>query len=307
MDISVSLKQKKIGVLLGGYSLERAVSLKSGQNVYNALLECGYNVVKIDPAVMPIQSSGIEAAFNCLHGVFGEDGTVQSYLERLGIPYTGSGPQASMICLNKWVSKQIFLQHHIPTPPCHMLMADQFDRHTRPDLPFPLIVKPINQGSSLGIEVLDTFEDYQRNVPALLDQYTGCLIETFLEGQEISVGVITIRGVLTPLPILELCPKNRFYDYEAKYTPGMTTFILPARLSEALTHRCQALALQTHQVMGCRGYSRVDMMIANNEPMVLEVNTSPGMTALSDLPAQALQAGISYPQLVEFMLESAFV
>ncbi len=297
------LRKKKIAVLSGGYSVEREISLQSGKKVLESLLRLGYLAIPLDPAYDNILDHDIDIVFNSLHGSYGEDGTIQSFLDYYSIPYTGSGASASLMCMNKLITKRIFEKENIPTPQFHPLtkglpLSHPFD--------FPLIIKPIDEGSSVGIHVLHTKEEFEHNVPPLLERFGGCLLEPFTKGAEITVGIVEKDGVPIALPILELCPKNEFYDYDAKYTPGMTNFILPARLSTGLTTTCQQLALQVHHLMACNDLSRVDMIVCPTQgPLVLEINTLPGMTELSDLPAQAKHAGMSFDTLVETILHSA--
>ncbi len=296
------LKSKKIGVLCGGVSRERTVSLRSGQNVYSALVRLGYNAVMVDVAYEDVGSCGLDVAFNVLHGQYGEDGTMQAYLEALGIPYTGSRVGASVLGINKFFSKQLMVREGIPTPAFWVITEAELPKN----IPFPLIAKPVSEGSSVGVAVVDFPEDFTRLVSPLLDLFSALLLEEFVTGQEITVGVLALESGLKALPILELRPKNRIYDYEAKYTEGMTEFILPAELSADMTARCQALAIQVHELLGCRGMSRVDMIVhPERGPLVLELNSIPGMTDLSDLPAQAKEAGISFDQLVDIILQSA--
>lgn len=296
------LKSKKIGVLCGGVSRERAVSLRSGKNVYSALLRLGYDAVLVDVAHEDVGACGIDVAFNVLHGQYGEDGTMQAYLEALGIPYTGSRVGASVLGINKFFSKQLMVREGVPTPAFWVITEAELPKNT----PFPLIAKPVSEGSSVGVAVVDFPEDFTRLVSPLLGLFSALLLEEFVTGQEITVGVLELDSGLKALPILELRPKNRIYDYEAKYTEGMTEFILPAELSDEMTARCQALAIQVHELLGCRGMSRVDMIVhPERGPLVLELNSIPGMTDLSDLPAQAKEAGISFDQLVDIILQSA--
>lgn len=301
---SAYLKSKKIGVLCGGYSAEKEVSVRSGKNVHGALNRLGYNAVMIDPSKTNIEESGIDVAFNVLHGKFGEDGTIQAWLDYLDIPCTGSGVQASLIGMNKLISKKLMMREGLPTAPFVVFSTN--DPVSLPPFDFPVIIKPIDQGSSIGVEVVDYPKDFEQAVRKTVTQYGNCIVESFITGKEITIGLIETENGLTALPILELRPKNRFYDYEAKYTAGMTEFILPAELSSAATGYCQAIARQTHTLFGCKGMSRVDMIVEHGEtPYILEVNTIPGLTDLSDLPAQARAAGIDFDRLIEYILFSA--
>ncbi len=298
------LKNKKIGVLNGGFSAERAVSLRSGKNVWEALIRLGYNAVRLDPASDSIVDAKIEVAFNALHGTFGEDGTIQAYLEHHGIAYTGSGVSTSLLGMNKWTSKKVFKEHAIPSAPYQIVYAETHLPSL--DLSFPVIIKPLGEGSSIGVEIYDSPEEFQRKAPFGISKYGCCIVEELIQGQEITIGILKDSDQAMALPILELRPKNRFYDYEAKYTEGMTDFIIPAELSDSVSQTCQKLAIKVHQIFQARGVSRVDMIVCPQRgPFVLEINTSPGLTDLSDLPAQARCKGISFDSLIETILESA--
>ena len=299
-----AFKTKKIGVLNGGFSSEREVSFWSGKNVYEALLRLGYNAVQIDPATEDILASGIDVAFNVLHGQYGEDGTIQSFLELYGIPYTGSGPATSILTMNKLFSKQIFVQKKIPTAPYELLRPGT--SFTLPAFACPIIIKPVHEGSSFGVEIADTPDQFLEKAPRLTSQFGTCLAEGFIEGKELTIGVVDFEGSPRALPILELRPHNRFYDFDAKYTPGKTDFILPAEISPDETQICQDLATRIYQEFGCRGAARIDMMLHPTDgPFVLEINSLPGLTNTSDLPAQAKEAGIGFDNLIELILGSA--
>lgn len=294
---------QRVGVIRGGFSGERLVSLRSGANIAAALRRNGYTVIEIDPVTDDFLTVDIDVAFIALHGQLGEDGAIQAVLAQRGIPFVGSGVAASVIGMNKLVSKWVFSLHHIPTAPYQVITPDLPPVLT---LPTPVIIKPILEGSSLGIEIVDHLDDFEAVAKRSTDHYGVCLVETLISGQEVTVGVIQEDDQLRALPVLELRSSNRIYDYEAKYTEGKTTFVLPAALSESQTAAVQSLAIKTHLAVGCQGMSRTDMIV-NPElgPFVLEVNTLPGMTDLSDLPAQAKCAGISFDALVECLLQSA--
>jgi len=326
MDPSIDVKGKlminkktKIGVLYGGLSSEREVSLRSGGNCHAALKRLGYEnaeLIDVDTNIAQVlQERQVEIVFLCLHGRFGEDGTLQGMLELLRIPYTGSGVLASALAISKPMTKQVLKSFGLPYPNTVNIypedVADQSALKKR--LPqVPVMVKPLNEGSSVGVSKVT---DDAQLVPCVVDtvqKYKGALVETYIHGPEITVGVLEVRDgdmrKFTALPILELRPKSKagFYDYEAKYTKGMTEFILPAELSPSTTEHAQDLAVKTFKALGCSGYARVDMMVdGKGQPHVLEVNTLPGMTDTSDLPAMAEVAGISYDALVERILFSA--
>ncbi len=293
----------KIGVLCGGFSREREISLRSGQAVYDALIRQGYNAHKVDPALHDLSASGCDLFFNGLHGPFGEDGSVQAYLEHIGVPYTGSGVRSMVITMNKYLTKLALIRAGIPTP--SFKLATVVGRPSASEIQFPVVVKPISEGSSLGVEIVDKAAQFDEVLSRTLTQYGSCLIEQFIEGKEVSIGIIERDGQPMALPILELRPKNRFYDFEAKYTEGKTDFIIPAELSPEVTLIAQGYAIRSHQITECRGVSRIDMMVHPTEgPYVLEVNGSPGMTTLSDLPAQAKAYGLSFDELVLLILGS---
>lgn len=301
---------KRIGVLMGGWSSEREISLKSGLNVVAALHRLGHIVSGIDiTRNLPeqIRQANIDVAFIVLHGKPGEDGTVQGLLELLGIPYTGSGVEASAIGIDKVVTKQLFQAAGIPTPAWVPInrrddLASRLDA-ARTNLGFPLIVKPRYEGSSVGMTIIRGPEQLTREVTAVREKFGDLLLEKFISGMIATVGILGEQA----LPILELTPKSReFYDFKAKYTKGETEFIIPARLDKSVTERVQRLALAAHETIGCEGFSRVDVMVEDGKtPYFLEVNTIPGMTDVSDLPAEAAHIGISYDQLVHQILKSA--
>ncbi len=309
----MDLKAKRIGVLMGGLSGEREVSLRSGENCFRALQSLGYDVVRIDAlrdVATRLADERIEIAFLAVHGRYAEDGTLQGLLEVMGIPYTGSGVLASALGMNKVASKKIVRHGGVPTPDFCELGdsedAGEAARRAADTLGTPVMVKPVEEGSSLGVSKCGDVP----SMTAALDEgrrsYGRMFVERFVPGREITVGVIQRGESLQVLPILELVPKNEFYDYEAKYTEGMTEFILPARLSATVAAEAGRLSVAAFRAVGCRGYARVDFMVAGDDvPYFTEVNTLPGMTDLSDLPAQAREAGIGYEELVETILHSA--
>jgi len=300
------MKGKRIGVLMGGLSAEREVSLKSGAAVHRALLARGHDAVAIDVGrdlAAVLVAEKIEAAFIALHGRYGEDGCVQGLLELMQIPYTGSGVLASALAMHKLYSKQAFTASGILTAPF---------RHFRrgepllpAELPFglPLVVKPVQEGSSVGISIVKEESELEPAVELAFRYDEAILVEQFIKGQEVQVGILDDR----PVGAIEIVPKNEFYDYEAKYTDGMAEHIFPARLEPALYEKALQVGLAAHRALGCTGYSRVDLLVtADGECYVLEVNTLPGMTALSLLPEIAAKgAGLSFEVLVERIIESA--
>jgi len=298
---------------MGGRSGEREVSLRSGKNVLNSLRSQGFNVISLDAdekLIDNLKKNKIDVAYIMLHGKFGEDGTVQGLLEHFGIPYTGSKILASALAMNKVASKRIFLATGIPTPPYLPIdpntdVKKQCEKIKR-IFPFPLVVKPTSEGSSLGVSIVREEEKLEKVLSETVEKFKDVFIEEYIKGKEVTVGILGTGDGLTALPILELKPKAEFYDYKAKYTAGGTDFILPARLPKELYKHTQETALRAHRVLGCYGVSRVDIIIGKDHtPYVHEVNTIPGMTDRSDLPAEAQCAGISFDELVAKILESA--
>jgi D-alanine-D-alanine ligase len=256
-----------------------------------------------------LRDNKIEIAYVALHGCGGEDGEVQGLLEMQGIKYTGSGILASALSMDKVAAKKIFLATGIPTPKFVVVNPQTVDTsvdeiiHT---LSFPVVVKPHDEGSSLGVTLVKTPADLARVISETHKKHRDVFAEEFISGPEVTVGIIGCGPNVRALPILELLPKNEFYDFEAKYTPGMTDFVLPARLPEEIYKKTQQIALQAHQALGCRGVSRVDMLVKDGiEPFVTEINSSPGMTDQSDLPAEAREAGMTFDALVLEILLSA--
>lgn len=299
------LRRQKIAVLMGGQSGERDVSLKTGQAVLTALQGQGYQALAIDPGPdLPQQLREAEAslAFLALHGRFGEDGTVQGLLEMMRLPYTGSGVLASSLSFDKLMTKQVLLYHQLPTPEYLVFEAGD-DRALLAEgcRRFPLIAKPVREGSTIGITIMRSAADLQRGLDEALRHDRRVLIEDYIEGSEVTVGVLNGQA----LPIIQIVPKSGFYDYRAKYTRGQTEYILPAPLPGALYERIQQAAIQACVLLGCRGAARVDFMVRDEEFFCLEVNTIPGLTETSLLPKAARQAGIAFPELVQRMLEDA--
>jgi D-alanine-D-alanine ligase len=298
---------KKIGVLMGGLSSEREVSLSTGNAILKALKEKGYNAVLIDVArdvAEVIRTTGIEIAFNALHGKFGEDGAIQGLLEIEGIPYTGSGILASAVGMNKILSKLLFKAHNLLVGPYLVLDAQKRERVNEVPsiIACPLVVKPSSEGSSVGVSLVYNTEELAPAVDLAFQYDHEILIEKYITGKEVQVGVLGNRA----LGAIEIVPKNVFYDYEAKYKAGMSEHFFPARIEDASYQRLLDAGLTAHHALGCKGYSRVDFIVdASGSPYILEVNTLPGMTATSLLPDIARGVGISFPDLVEEILKLA--
>lgn len=304
--MSDTMKSKRIGVLMGGLSAERDVSLKSGAAVHEALCAQGYDAVAIDVGrdlAQVLQREAIETAFVALHGRYGEDGCVQGLLELLQIPYTGSGVLASALAMHKLYAKQTFLSAGLLTAAFRCFRRG--DRVCLDELPFglPLVVKPVQEGSSVGVSIVKSAEALPAALEMAFRYDDEILVEQFVKGQEVQVGILDDR----PIGAIEIVPKNEFYDFEAKYTDGMAEHIFPARLESTLYEKAQQVGVAAHRALGCRGYSRVDLLVTENgDCYVLEVNTLPGMTALSLLPEIAAKgAGLSFGELVSRIIESA--
>lgn len=281
-----------------------------------ALESLGYNVVGIDVGrdlTEKIGKEKIEIAFLALHGKFGEDGAIQGLLEILDIPYTGSGIMASAMGMNKIITKQIASFHGIPTPPFASFSRRDPNLETEiqrfgQQLKFPVMVKPSEEGSSLGVIKVDDPEQFPPAVTGSCREFPQVMAEEFIKGDEITVGLLETAQGIKPLPVLQLKPSGEFYDFSAKYNHGATEFILPADLPDDVTTLAQNRAKSVFRALGCRGFSRVDFIVdSTGEPWLTEINTLPGMTDTSDLPAQAKAAGIAYEELVELMLASALI
>lgn len=299
-------KDKKVGVIMGGFSEEREVSLKTGKAVVDALREKGYTA---DPIIADrdiwekIKESRCQVAFIALHGPMGEDGAVQGLLEWMGIPYAGSGVLGSALAMNKTMSKEIFLRHGIPTASFRTLFKGDLAgmEEVRKDLSLPCVVKPASQGSTIGLSIVRRAEDLPKALASGFELDNELLLEDFIEGRLLTVGILGE----TALPVVEIRPKSGFYDYDAKYVKGKTDYLVPAPLPPAVARICQDVALKAHKALRCRGFSRVDLILDGKEhPVVLECNTIPGMTETSLLPMAARAAGMEFGDLLETILET---
>lgn len=299
------LKTKKIGVLMGGLSAEREVSLKSGAAVHQALVARGYNAIAIDvgrDVGLVLDRESVEIAFICLHGRLGEDGAVQGLLETMGIPYTGSGVLASALAMNKIFAKKVFQASGSTVAPYQVLRRGETLDLTTPDFSLPLVIKPSQEGSSVGVSIVKVATEIAAALAEAFRYDEEILVEQFVKGREIQVGILEDRA----LGAIEIVPKKEFYDFEAKYTPGMAHHILPAPLPEPLYEKVLREGEKAHCCLGCSGYSRVDFLVTEGgDCFLLEVNTLPGMTALSLLPEIAGGAGFGFEELVERILTSA--
>lgn len=300
------LKTKKIGVLMGGLSAEREVSLSSGAAVHKALLARGYDAITIDvDRDLPqlLIREWIDVAFICLHGRYGEDGAVQGVLELMGIPYTGSGVLASALAMNKIFAKQAFAAAGLTITPHRVLVRGETVDPVAAGLGFPVVVKPSQEGSSVGVSIVKKSEELPAALESAFRYDNEVLVEKFVKGREIQVGILDDRAMGT----IEIVPKKEFYDFEAKYTDGMAEHICPPVLHADLYRKLLAEGEKAHRALGCAGYSRVDFLVTEEgECYLLEVNTLPGMTTLSLLPEIAQkEAGIGFEELAERILISA--
>jgi D-alanine-D-alanine ligase len=301
------MQPRRIGVLLGGPSSEREVSLRTGEAVLAALTLRGHDAVPIyvdGDLDVALRQERIDAAFIALHGRGGEDGCVQGLLEVLGIPYTGSGVLASALAMHKGKAKELFRLHNLPTPAYYTLTAaDAADPHgVHGDFGYPCVVKPVREGSSVGVSICHGPEELPPAIERALCFDDELLVERFISGQEISVAILGERA----LGAVEIAPRDGFYDYGNKYTRGATDYYVPPRLSPERYRGVLVQALRAHTALGCRGATRVDMIVSESgNEFVLEVNTVPGLTPTSLVPKIADAAGISFGELCEVMLAGA--
>ncbi|MFP7754608.1 D-alanine--D-alanine ligase [Thermodesulfobacteriota bacterium B35] len=302
----------RLALIAGGTSGEREVSLKGAAEVARALDRERYEVIRYDPATdlarLAADAPGLDVAFILLHGLHGEDGTMQGFLDLLSIPYQGSGVLGSALAMDKNLAKTLYRLHGLPVADWEMAgPADLEDPGRILDrLRLPLVIKPVRQGSSIGMSVVRKAEEL---VPALETAFAHdaeVMVEEFVRGREITVGVLGNRE-LEPLPVVEIIPDSRFefFDYEAKYQPGATREVCPADIDTRLRDRAWQYALSAHRALHLRGYSRTDMIISGDELYLLETNTIPGMTPTSLLPQAAAEAGYSFPVLLDRLIELA--
>jgi D-alanine-D-alanine ligase len=295
---------------MGGWSAERPVSLMSGEGIAKALESRGHRVTRIDmdrDVALRIAEAKPDIVFNALHGVPGEDGTVQGMLDLMGVKYTHSGLATSVIAIDKQLTKQTLVPHGIPMPGGQVVQsASLFEGDP---IPRPYVLKPVNEGSSVGVAIVTAEGNYGspigRDVEGPWQHFEELLAEPYIRGRELTTAVLADEALL----VTELRPKSGFYDFDAKYTDGMTDHICPADIPDDVTERCKALALQAHRVLGCKGASRADFRWDDTQGIeglfLLEVNTQPGMTPLSLVPEQAAKLGIAYAELVERIVEEA--
>ncbi len=302
------MKNKRVLVVLGGTSGERAVSLDSGRACINALKKKGYKVSTFDPKKKPlnlIDKNKTDIIFNALHGKNGEDGVAQSYFEYLRIPYTHSGINSSYNAMNKIISKEIFRKNKIITPLYFVLKKKIYNKINlnkilkKKRMSFPIVIKPVNEGSSIGVRICKNISELNKASKSLFKKYIELIFESYIGGQEIQVAVLN----KAPLGAIELEPKRKFYDYKAKYSKAAKTkHIMPAKLKESKYKEVLKIAKKAHHILGCKGITRSDFKFFKNRFYLLEINTQPGMTSLSLVPEIASYKRISFENLVEKLL-----
>lgn len=311
--------RKRVAVLKGGHSLERGVSLRSGAHAQEALSRLGHEVHGLDvdsELVANLREAQPDVALIALHGPDGEDGTMQTLLEALGVPYTGSGPAACMCCTNKVLAKHLMRDAGVPTPEFRSFRESSIKElgaaAVLPDvggaLAFPLVVKPASQGSALGVKFARSAEELPGALVGAFSYGDTVLVERYVRGRDLAVSVLDSRDGPMALPVVEAVPREEeFYDFQSRYEIGMTTFVCPAELEPDTTERAQQLAVEVYALLGCHGVARVDLMLeqATGELWVLETNVIPGMTETSLLPQAADAAGIGFDELIERLLASA--
>ena len=306
-------KYKRVVVVLGGTSGERTVSLESGKSCINALKKKKNSVIKFDPKYKNlnlIDKLKTDVIFNALHGKDGEDGVAQSYFEYMRIPYTHSGVISSYNAMNKIISKEIFIKNKILTPKYFSFKKNQFSKKLlkklilKKNIKFPIVLKPVNEGSSLGVKIVKNWKYLYKSGKNLFKKYNQLIFEEFIGGQEIQSAVLNKKA----LGAIELVPRRSFYDYKAKYTKSAKTkHIMPARLSNKDYQKVLNLAKKAHKVLNCKGVTRADFKFFKNKFYLLEINTQPGMTNLSLVPEIAGYCGITFPNLIEKILLDASI
>ena len=308
-------KNQVVAVVMGGPSAEREVSLNTGAAIANALREYGYtNVVEIDldPRNFGKQlaESKAEVVFNAVHGLYGEDGRLQTLLEIREMPYTGSGMIASVSCMDKVITKRMLRDAGISTPACLIINKKEsgIKEKIMQRFSLPVVIKPASQGSSIGVEIVKEENQLDEALANAFKYSRDILVEEFIGGKELTVSMMQKDGEVVALPVIHIAPHSGTYDYHSKYTKGATEYICPADLDEETTKKVQEISKQAYEVLGCSGVARADVMLdEEGNGYVLEINTGPGMTATSLVPKAAAAAGISFPELCNIILQSASV
>ncbi len=308
-------KNQVVAVVMGGPSAEREVSLNTGAAIANALREYGYaNVVEIDldPRNFGKQlaESKAEVVFNAVHGLYGEDGRLQTLLEIREMPYTGSGMIASVSCMDKVITKRMLRDAGISTPACLIVNKKEsgIKEKIMQRFSLPVVIKPASQGSSIGVEIVKEENQLDEALANAFKYSRDILVEEFIGGKELTVSMMQKDGEVVALPVIHIAPHSGTYDYHSKYTKGATEYICPADLDEETTKKVQEISKQAYEVLGCSGVARADVMLdEEGNGYVLEINTVPGMTATSLVPKAAAAAGISFPELCNIILQSASV
>lgn len=308
-------KNQVVAVVMGGPSAEREVSLNTGAAIANALREYGYtNVVEIDldPRNFGKQlaESKAEVVFNAVHGLYGEDGRLQTLLEIREMPYTGSGMIASVSCMDKVITKRMLRDAGISTPACLIVNKKEsgIKEKIMQRFSLPVVIKPASQGSSIGVEIVKEEKQLDEALANAFKYSRDILVEEFIGGKELTVSMMQKDGEVVALPVIHIAPHSGTYDYHSKYTKGATEYICPADLDEETTKKVQEISKQAYEVLGCSGVARADVMLdEEGNGYVLEINTVPGMTATSLVPKAAAAAGISFPELCNIILQSSSV
>lgn len=308
------MTDKRIAVLMGGRSSEREISLRTGQAVHQALLRRRYDVVAIDVGdrlYQDLKEQEIAIAFLSLHGLGGEDGLVQGFLETIGIPYTGSGVRASAVGMHKVMTKTLLAAHGIPVPSGTVIREGERPSLAKvlkkAKLQLPIVVKPVSQGSTIGVTIVRRATQWKEALAVAHRYDSEAMVEGYIPGHEATVSILgTAMNKAQVLPAIEIVAPEGFYDFSAKYQKGKTQYLCPAPLPPKVLQKIEELASRSYEILGCEGAARVDFRITpRGQPYVLEINTVPGMTATSLLPMAAAQAGMGYDDLVERILRSA--
>lgn len=309
--IETTIKQfGKVGVLFGGRSAEREISIMSGTGVLAALKSRGVDAHAFDPAersLAELADEKFDRVFIALHGRYGEDGSLQGVLEQLGVPYTGSGVMASSIAMDKIFTKKIWQHHQLPTPNYAVLTPDTELRRIPDELGLPLIIKPPHEGSTIGITKVNGYSD-MKEAYALAAQFDDeVLAEEFIQGRELTVAILGIGAKAYALPLIEIVAPEGNYDYQNKYFTNDTQYLCPAPIDKALTENIQEMCVAAYRVLNCEGWARADVLLraSDNQPFLIEINTSPGMTGHSLVPMAARAAGMSYEDVCMEILQTA--